>query len=255
MLSQGRPGIDHIFSLSEGVLRLEVDKATFERIGLEGKAMPKEGRKHVKARYGELYCLGEVEIEYMLTEEAIELNLRLPSMVRGKKGFERIVWAFKNVLNQSLTWLFVDLKGANDGTGPIAAHAPKVKAIEPQIRTIEAVLMPQLPLTLQEHEYAEATELLEWLSLVMSGSPRIRKNDNIDAYLSRYRPPTPSATEDLVHLHWHGFISPSFVQRVLQSTLKGSGENWFAMSAAAFDGKAYTFLHREHHTLTWEYQD
>ena len=52
MLSEGRPGIDQIFSLSEGVLRLEVDKPTFQRLGLEGKVIPNEGRKHVKARYG-----------------------------------------------------------------------------------------------------------------------------------------------------------------------------------------------------------
>ena len=38
----------------------------------------------------------------------IELNLRLPSMVHGKKGFERIVWAFKKVLDASVTWLFHD---------------------------------------------------------------------------------------------------------------------------------------------------
>ena len=29
-------------------------------------------------------------------------------MLHGKKGFERIVWAFKNVLNRSVTWLFHD---------------------------------------------------------------------------------------------------------------------------------------------------
>ena len=52
LLSSGRPGIDPVFSLSEGILRLEVDKTTFERMGLEGKAIPSEGRKHVKARYG-----------------------------------------------------------------------------------------------------------------------------------------------------------------------------------------------------------
>ena len=54
MLSEGRPGIDHGFSLSEGVLRLEVDKATFERMGLDGSIIPSEGRKHVKARYCKL---------------------------------------------------------------------------------------------------------------------------------------------------------------------------------------------------------
>ena len=39
---------------------------------------------------------------------AIELDLRQPSMVRGKKGFDRIVWAFKNVLTDVVTWLFYD---------------------------------------------------------------------------------------------------------------------------------------------------
>ena len=29
-------------------------------------------------------------------------------MLHGKKGFERIVWAFKNVLNHPVTWLFHD---------------------------------------------------------------------------------------------------------------------------------------------------
>ena len=35
-------------------------------------------------------------------------------MLHGKKGFERIVWAFKNVLNSSRTWLFHDLEDALD---------------------------------------------------------------------------------------------------------------------------------------------
>ena len=39
---------------------------------------------------------------------AVEINLRLPSMRHGKKGFDRLVWAFKNVLNESVTWLFHD---------------------------------------------------------------------------------------------------------------------------------------------------
>lgn len=52
----------------------------------------------------------------------IQLNLRLPSMLHGKKGFERVAWAFKNVLNQSLAWLFCDLdpqSRQNDGSIPL----------------------------------------------------------------------------------------------------------------------------------------
>lgn len=51
----------------------------------------------------------------------VELNLRLPSMLHGKKGFQRIEWAFKNVLNNPVTWLFFDLGteslGVAKGTG------------------------------------------------------------------------------------------------------------------------------------------
>lgn len=54
MLSEGRAGIDNVFSLCEGILRLEVDKPTFEKLGLEGKVVAGEGRKHVKARFGQL---------------------------------------------------------------------------------------------------------------------------------------------------------------------------------------------------------
>lgn len=46
----------------------------------------------------------------LMMSSVVELNLRLPSMLHGKKGFERIVWAFTNVLTQSVAWLFHDLE-------------------------------------------------------------------------------------------------------------------------------------------------
>jgi ribonuclease P/MRP protein subunit RPP40 len=52
MLSEGRSGSDTVISLAEGILRIECDKPTYEKLGLEGKAVGSEGRKHVKARFG-----------------------------------------------------------------------------------------------------------------------------------------------------------------------------------------------------------
>lgn len=92
MLSEGQSAVQNSYSLKDGVLRLDIDKATYERCGLVGVAAPHPGRKHIKSRFH------------------VELDLRLPSMQHGKKGFERIIWAFKNVLNESLAWLFVDLE-------------------------------------------------------------------------------------------------------------------------------------------------
>ena len=51
---------------------------------------------------------------------AVEIDLRSPAMLHGKKGFERIVWAFKNVLNHSMTWLFHDFTSHSDQSKTIA---------------------------------------------------------------------------------------------------------------------------------------
>jgi len=41
-------------------------------------------------------------------------------MLHGKKGFERVVWASKNALNHTLTWLFFD----NTATSAVGAARP-----------------------------------------------------------------------------------------------------------------------------------
>ena len=68
MLSEGRPGIDDKYSLSDGiglpqpnlllyaeiclgVLRLDLAKENYERCGLVGKPIHDGGRKHMKSRY------------------------------------------------------------------------------------------------------------------------------------------------------------------------------------------------------------
>ena len=136
---------------------------------------------------------------------AIELNLRLASMVHGKHGFERIVWAFRNILNQSVTWLFYNVNGANDGSGPIAPHQPKIKNVEPQTESLNGICVPQPSRDIQEDDPDLANDLLEWLSLAAMASPRIHRLDNIDTHLSRYQVPGPvdseCSTQDITKLH------------------------------------------------------
>ena len=75
--------------------------------GLEGGSM---SRHNIVRRY----CLQPDSTTD--ADEGIELNLRLPAMLHGKKGFERVVTAAKSVLNNSLVWLFADLsKQESDG--------------------------------------------------------------------------------------------------------------------------------------------
>lgn len=39
----------------------------------------------------------------------VSYDLRSPSMLHGKKGFDRLVYASRKVLNQPLTWLFCNI--------------------------------------------------------------------------------------------------------------------------------------------------
>lgn len=104
MMSEGVAGVQNTYSLKDGILTLDVDKATYERCGLVGSVTQSAGRKYIKSRF------------------KIELDLRLQSMQHGKKGFERIKHAFKTVLNESLAWLFVDLENEDVASGAYYLH-------------------------------------------------------------------------------------------------------------------------------------
>ena len=185
-------------------------------------------------------------------------------MVRGKHGFERIVWAFKEVLNHSISWLFYDLNGKNDGSSPIAQLQPKMRTVTPKYQTIAAAVVPDLAQDIGDNDYELSTEFLEWLTLAVMRSPRVKRNDKIDTYLSRYNVPgsiatspesTTCVTQDLATFEWHGLIPATFIKAIFLAAMKASGGNWFSTNVAGFDGHAYTILQRKHHTMTWEYSD
>ncbi|KYG47276.1 hypothetical protein M433DRAFT_133131 [Acidomyces richmondensis BFW] len=242
MLSEGRPGIDQVFSLRDGILRLEVDKPIYERMGLDAKPIRSEGRKHVKARF------------------AIEINLRQPSMVSGKKGFEKVVRAFNEVLNFSLSWLFYDFRTQEIREGPISAFQPKVFELMGDNLTIDDISIPVFPDMINSADPTEATELLEWISLVGLASPRVRGTDQIDSILSRYNTPKlddklSPRMQALKRYRWHGFIPAPYILKVLLAAYKSTGVQWFAVSAVSFTSEAYTIFKTGNQTFAWEYMD
>jgi ribonuclease P/MRP protein subunit RPP40 len=93
MLSEGKQGVNDVYSLRDGVLTLALEKESYERAGLAGEPDGAKGKRGARARW------------------LVEINLRQPSMLHGKKRFDRIVYAFKNVLNKPVTWLFCNLEG------------------------------------------------------------------------------------------------------------------------------------------------
>ncbi|PWY80624.1 hypothetical protein BO70DRAFT_315846 [Aspergillus heteromorphus CBS 117.55] len=237
MISEGRSGSDSVFTLHDGILKLELSKELFERTGLTGKPIRSGARKHAKERY------------------AVEINLRLPSMMHGKKGFERIVWAFKNVLTQSVTWLFFDLASESNG---IAEDDLSLKGNHPQILNCEvsstelgSTLVPPLhkiyiPGEAREEELQDQCyELSEWLAMVSLGSPRVAPNDEVDPFLCRYSVPDADEAQasELVSLKWRGLIPPRWILElfvtVLRETSKDSNAStWFSLSSSALGREA-----------------
>ncbi|KAJ5597749.1 hypothetical protein N7537_007833 [Penicillium hordei] len=235
MISEGHSGSDNVFTLQDGVLRMELGKEIYERTGLTGKPFRSGGRKHAKERF------------------LVELNLRLPSMLHGKKGFERIVWAFTNVLTQSMSWLFHDLEsnsGLDEGNKPINKVQPQLTTCEPREIDHEQIITPPFyenGKVLEEMSEGDLQEhsgsLSEWLAMVQMASPRLSGEDDVDPYLSRYAVPNADESQacDLMSLKWHGLISSRWIMQLflnlLQST-KASNLSWFALAVATLGKEA-----------------
>ncbi|EXJ82044.1 hypothetical protein A1O1_08112 [Capronia coronata CBS 617.96] len=238
MLSEGEAGVDNIITLQDGVLRLELAKEVYEHTGLQGTPVRSGGRKHVKSRY------------------LVEYNLRLPSMLHGKKGFERLVWAAKNVLNNSLQWLFLDLNDdhAAELKGPITAHHPTIINLSPSVEMLPNVLIPStlttnvlthpvLAKTTSSHgntstssapeELQESVlDLFEYIDMLSLASPRVQTTDRVDPFISRYQVPdlydpihegshAPKKTrpQNVKVMTWTGLIPVQWVLELLCSIM------------------------------------
>ncbi|RDW94136.1 ribonuclease P protein subunit p40 [Aspergillus mulundensis] len=231
MISEGRSGLDSVYTLIDGVLKLELGKEDYEKTGLTGKPVRTGAKKHAKERF------------------VVELNLRLPSMLHGKKGFQRIEWAFKNVLNKPTQWLFFDL--GTDSTG-VAEDDQSLKGTNPELIPCSPVLTTHQNITtpsFSDFNIAAQSELdmrdicgeiSEWLALVSLRSGRVSAYDDIDPYLCRYDAPeigTNSAT-DLVSLKWRGFIPPNWILQLFITFFRETAPRitgtpaWFALSAS-----------------------
>ena len=156
---------------------------------------------------------------------------------------------------------------SNTPAGPVLAFHPKVFSVKPEVSKTDKVIIPPLDGDegdgyLHDADYEE--QLLDWLGMVILNSPRILDYDEVDPYLSLWRPPnaadasksseTKSVTTDtLVTMQWQGLASASFIRHLLLAIRKVIGHSWFAISASAFNGHSYMLLlNGSRKALMWE---
>ena len=264
MLSSGRPLVDTRYEVVDGVLKMEMDRQTYERAGLVGVPVEDGGKKHQKNRW------------------SVEYNLKNPSMKKGKKGFERLRWAANNVLDESKSWLFWSAnpsfaESVGEGREVLSRHAPKVSTLEPKVAKLKGVVVPNLDVGSSGlsalYDQDDSLALLEWLDMVSLGSLGVKEGNNLDSHLCRYDIPDfghGGESCDLVRVRWSGLLTSSFVKNlfleVWKSGYKGKreakrrkepdvqdgqdadvtmggtkdeidAETWFSLSAQAFGGK------------------
>ncbi|CAN8101714.1 unnamed protein product [Discula destructiva] len=241
MLSHGRRDIDNVFTLKDGRLTMYLDKGTYERAGLVGKPYGAKGNRGLKPRW------------------VVEYDLRSPAMFTGKKGFDRLVYAARNVLDMPVTWLFCNVAQKLPSPDPLDGFNPIRCTANPTASTDFDVVVPPLqpPSALftdtDTQDLPDAVgEMYEWLSLMRLQSPRISSTDSIDPYLSRYRVPGEADEQSpakLCVVTWEGLLAPCFARQTLVETILGlPSRGWFSMTVSTFsktllgDAAEVTFL-------------
>ncbi|KAH8894229.1 ribonuclease P 40kDa subunit [Thozetella sp. PMI_491] len=228
MLSQGRMLIDNVFTLRDGKLHLYLDRETYERAGLVGKPHGVKGKRDTKPRW------------------VVEFDLHSPTMVPGKKGFERLMSACRNVFSAPITWLFCDLSSSAPEPNPLLQYSPVYHTSNPSCSQLAvSVTLPQLKpdgaldeATGREEFEEFAGDIYEWLSLVRLESPRLSLHDNIDPFLSMYKTPGDAESQQRAKIRkisWEGLLSSSWTRTALIDLIAVlPSRSWFSFSTTTF---------------------
>ncbi|KAH9014149.1 hypothetical protein EDB83DRAFT_2233032 [Lactarius deliciosus] len=65
----------------------------------------------------------------------------------------------------------------------------------------------------------KASAYFEWVGMVNIGAQRLRANDRVDPYVAVYSTPTPFTVGDVTHMKWYGFLTPQFVQKIVDTAM------------------------------------
>nr|GAT51716.1 predicted protein [Mycena chlorophos] len=82
----------------------------------------------------------------------------------------------------------------------------------------------------------EMSDLFEWVGMAALGAQRIHANDHVDPFIAVYDPPEccRHTVGDITHLRWTGFLSPAFVQSVIDACRTSRTGSFVAVTCHGF---------------------
>lgn len=141
-------------------------------------------------------------------------------------------------------WHEDSFRFAEKGTGPLSPSRARRQKVKPNIQYLQNVHIPTFALPprptsnrrgrhrdlsqgekitdVDDNDALEdwnerASSLFEWIGMVNIGAQRLQANDRVDPYVAVYSPPAPFTVGDMVHMRWHGFLTPQFVQGIVDT--------------------------------------
>lgn len=252
-----------------GVLTVELDKSTYERCGLVGYKCPDKSRKHAKLRFRKSTQLSSFfasvwMVISIVINIGLQLDFRRPSMSPGKKAFERIVQAFRATLNDPVVWLvspnekLVDILGKSkhpdiNYSEFLMAELGRSKVdlvnylVPPDCIHLGIVVVPQILLETIEVDKQSASELLDWLGLLLLCTEKVRDPDIEDRSFNanpehEVQAVVDMVTQNLTRMRWHAFMTPSSVEKIVSIVLNIVTTDWVSVHVSSFGRATHTLL-------------
>ncbi|KAJ7781979.1 ribonuclease P 40kDa subunit-domain-containing protein [Mycena maculata] len=133
-------------------------------------------------------------------------------------------------------------------------HGELVRRVRCDVRTAQNVRVPVVSLPARpnadidaggavEDWEADMGSLFEWMGLAGLGAQRLHANDRVDPYVAVYDSPAPSVVGDVTHLRWRGFLSPVFVQSVIDAVVSSTSSPQFvSITSHAFPAAPVSYI-------------
>ncbi|RIA99709.1 ribonuclease P 40kDa subunit-domain-containing protein [Glomus cerebriforme] len=223
---------------SLGTLILNLTKDTYEELGLDGK--PTE--------------FGPSKQRFV-----VQINLKEKSLIPGKKGYERIKWCFNNTLTKKFTFLisFIksDTKQSSEIDFPSSFNAKKILGKFDFNNIFDHILIPDLKIikniSNESQWRLDAIEIYDWIGLVSIQAQRIKSHDQVDPYISVYKPPEPYSDGNGSFIKCAGFIPSSTIKELFDSVSKFLQESeinipWVIINVWGFKDSPISWNKYEH---------
>jgi len=144
---------------------------------------------------------------------------------------------------------------ADKGTGPLSASRARLHKVRPTVQHLQNICVPTTALSPRPRVHPNSTRrtgrhnlsqgedvasevdvnndalqdwderasaYFEWVGMVNIGAQRLRGNDRVDPYVAVYSTPKPFTVGDVVHMKWYGFLTPQFVQKIVDTAVRSS---------------------------------